>query len=451
MASSAQPMPTVRAGRRVAAMLVSVQPVAAAHDEARPTAARSRASRAANWLEIERQRIGRFSAVCEACLDQQPVDDELAALCGSHLLQARDAARTAFDDWCASASQDRPDRDKLLAAYLIRAWDEPRQILAALLAAYVERARQGDQRALDQIGEAAGFPGELFLVLAAASSAGAPSEQVLQTTYTELHDRFAPILLGYARSKTYDDAAADDLCQGTWLEVWQKLLTYNPLRAPFDAFVKHWAGYQVKRHHARRRSASLDEVAGASVPPRGDRVAIAAETYDSLLRAAFQGESPPHQLIAFGFCKLLEWKPAELESERSDSPLRPLGMELQREYLDFLRLSGGPSSTVVEAFERLQRTMDLTFAEAVRDPKTRATHPALQARIVGETVLRDYYTGEPTRNITQWWDAVKRRAISELLREQRESAGTDERVAARLGAARSPGAGRTGQGERPNA
>jgi hypothetical protein len=159
----------------------------------------------------------------------------------------------------------------------------------------------------------------------------------------------------------------------------------------------------------------LDRIAnrGAGVEPPEDPVG--AEVYDELLSLTFATNSPPHQLIAFGFAKAAEWKPRQIAAELSNVPLRALETRLEHSYLEHSDLE---DARVLPAFEPLRNRLELRFDEAVRDPTTLATYPGLHAQIVGETTLSDYYTGEPTADVTQWWYAVKRRVLAEVQRRE---------------------------------
>jgi hypothetical protein len=122
-------------------------------------------------------------------------------------------------------------------------------------------------------------------------------------------------------------------------------------------------------------------------------------------------------LIAFGFVKAADWRPRQIAAELSDVPLQALEARLEQTYLDQSDL---PEGRVRPAFALLRDNLDLRFDEVVRDATTLATYPALHGRVVGETTLADYYTGEPTADVTQWWYAVKRRVLAEV---QRRSTG----------------------------
>jgi DNA-directed RNA polymerase specialized sigma24 family protein len=232
-----------------------------------------------------------------------------------------------------------------------------------------------------------------------------------------------------------DHALVDDLVQTTWIQVWEKLATYDPAVGRFVHFARYWARIMVRRYRdtplgkGRERPLSdligdaddgdespadrLDRLAQGGAAPEPPEDPVNADVYDDLLSLTFATSSPPHQLIAFGFVKAAEWKPRQIAAELSDVPLRALESRLEHSYLEHSELD---DERVVPAFGPLRIRLDQRFDEAVRDPTTLATYPGLHARIVGETTLADYYTGEPTADVTQWWYAVKRRVLAEVQR-----------------------------------
>jgi DNA-directed RNA polymerase specialized sigma24 family protein len=232
-----------------------------------------------------------------------------------------------------------------------------------------------------------------------------------------------------------DHALVGDLVQTTWLQVWEKLSTYDPQVGRFVHFARYWARIMVRRYRdtplGQGRERPLGDLIGGaddgeeSHADRLDRLAqrggstepaddpVTADVYDDLLSLTFATASPPHQLIAFGFAKAVEWRPRQIAAELSDVPLRALVSRLEHSYLEQSELDDG---RVVPAFAPLRTRLEQRFDQAVRDPTTLATYPGLHARIVGETTLSDYYTGEPTADLTQWWYAVKRRVLAEIQR-----------------------------------
>jgi predicted nucleic acid-binding protein len=86
------------------------------------------------------------------------------------------------------------------------------------------------------------------------------------------------------------------------------------------------------------------------------------EQYSSLLRITFKTPSPPHQLLVFEFCKLLDWKPQRLVRELSDLQLAELEDRFERAYLKEIPEE---QSLVSEAMHDLRVAKGHTFADAV--------------------------------------------------------------------------------------
>jgi DNA-directed RNA polymerase specialized sigma24 family protein len=267
-----------------------------------------------------------------------------------------------------------------------------------------------------------------------------------QTAFEELQARADRVVRGTIRMRVgryegegrffLDHALVDDLVQAAWLNIWQKLDTYDPSRARFVTFAAHWADLMVRRYRDTPTGRGREILLGGMLSGSGhdgddsdvdrlDRLAqrdsvmelpedpVGPEVYDDLLSLTFATNSPPHQLIAFGFAKAVEWRPRQIAAELSTVPLRTLESRLEQSYLERSDLE---DDRVLPAFEPLRNRLGLRFDEAVRDPTTLATYPGLHGRIVGETTLSDYYTGEPTADVTQWWYAVKRRVLAEVQR-----------------------------------
>jgi RNA polymerase sigma factor (sigma-70 family) len=236
--------------------------------------------------------------------------------------------------------------------------------------------------------------------------------------FDRLHAQYERAIVGFVRVRLTDDDLVQDLTQEIWLQVWQKLSTYDPSRASFVAFVKYWAGVMLLRAYERRDRRRAVEVL---VPehterqaPESSETSSLAAVYHELLAATFSSSSPPHQLVAFGFIKCLGWTPRRVATELSDASLEQCQQRLEQEYLDQSQL---PDAEVGPAFEPLRRHLQLLFADVVSDPRTQSTYPALMQKVTGETVLREYYTGDdPAADLTQWWYAVYRRVRGEVQR-----------------------------------
>lgn len=240
---------------------------------------------------------------------------------------------------------------------------------------------------------------------------------------------------GHIRVRVRRDEDVQDLVQETWILVWQKLPTFDPARGKFVAFARYWADILVRRYWDSAAGRGIEITMSSAGESENDEDApgdvmdrlamrgtgpypapddpVDATVYATLLEITFNTVSPPHQLIAFGFAKALDFKPRRVAADLSDTPLASLVNVLQRAYVEQSEI---PRGRIAPAFEPLRARLEERFADAVHDSTTLATYPALHDRIVGETTLADYYTGEPTADITQWWYAVKRRVLAELQR-----------------------------------
>ncbi len=262
--------------------------------------------------------------------------------------------------------------------------------------------------------------------------------------FDKLYADYERQVYGFIRARAYDDADTQELAQQTWLAVWQKLPTYHQVRRNFRSFAKYWASIMLLRYYeacGRQRRMELlcselvarfpdlerEEEIGeviARLTAHANRSAEEellvnenemdlAAVYKDLLLLTFNGSSPPHQLLAFGFAKLLAWAPRKIVAELSEVFVKELEQQLETDYLNISHL---PADQVQPCFKKLREQIDQPFCTAVTDLKTRKTYTHLLDRLVGTTTLRDYYTGKTAEqhaaDVTQWWDAVKRRVWS---------------------------------------
>jgi hypothetical protein len=138
-----------------------------------------------------------------------------------------------------------------------------------------------------------------------------------------------------------------------------------------------------------------------------EELMVKDEQYGLLLNRTFSSGGPPHQLLAFGFCKILAWRPQTFVQDFSDLPLQELESLFERRYQE----EGGEDKVVIaKALAGLRDAIRLPFVEAVPDPVAHATYPQLSGRVVGTTTPRDYYRTEtPEESVSHWVYAVRRR------------------------------------------
>jgi RNA polymerase sigma factor (sigma-70 family) len=268
-----------------------------------------------------------------------------------------------------------------------------------------------------------------------------------RAAFDDLCAGYQRALFGAIRARVSRDDDAHDVLQEAWLLIWQKLPTYEPARASFRAFARYWAGIAVLRYYDAQKASRTGEVVASELAARFPKLAeeegvaavldrLAARppepedpvrdeaAYATLLRITFETASPPHQLLAFGFSKLIGWPPREIAARRSSHPLRQLETELQSGYLAQSQLR---PAQVEPSFAPLHGRLELPFEAVAASPRTLATYPQLRGRLAGDTTLQDYYTSpDPATDLSAWWFAVQRRVRSEIQRRGGLAAATDQ-------------------------
>ena len=148
-----------------------------------------------------------------------------------------------------------------------------------------------------------------------------------KAAFAELYRIYRKRVLGYISARTGDPQSAparQDIEQNTWARVIEALPQYKPSLASFEAFLKYTASLILARHFRTQhryleRFASLAEIDTqySSQVPSSDLGVLRAEVrsseanlaladeFDGLLRVTVGGGSPPHQIAAFVFTKLL--------------------------------------------------------------------------------------------------------------------------------------------------
>jgi len=259
--------------------------------------------------------------------------------------------------------------------------------------------------------------------------------EICKDSFNLLFARHGRAMRGHALARSRSEADADEVAQDAWLELWRHRHQYSSTRAVFRAFAIHWVRRCLVRFYSDRKDRlqtelCLDDLRGdlsdaefedllsrrsaqGSVMASAEANVERNARYEWLLKELLAGANPPHQLLAFCFCKLLDWKPREVVQELSDTPLRQLAIEAKTGYMEVGAL---PSPVVNLHCVKLDRRMELRFEDAVADRKTLETYPGLFGRIVGDTTFRDYYTGSTTdaqcANVSEWWWAVFRRLVA---------------------------------------
>lgn len=236
-------------------------------------------------------------------------------------------------------------------------------------------------------------------------------------------------LVGWFRLRVGDADVAEELAQRTWQEVLLHGHTFDRQRGAFFTFTKVWADIILKRQRAevalrRRREIRIEEEGeeddGADPVLR---TAPQLQSYDDvdldresvflrLLPLALGCRRLPHEILAFGFVKLLDWKPARVVAELSDNLLDQTAALLADEYA--LEVA---TQEVRPAFAALQRKLQQTLAEVDADPRSKKPYQDLMNERTGGTLLHAYYRdgSTPEMAVVRWWSAVTRAVVEKLV------------------------------------
>jgi DNA-directed RNA polymerase specialized sigma24 family protein len=244
-------------------------------------------------------------------------------------------------------------------------------------------------------------------------------------------------LVGWFRARVGDRHTAEDLAQRTWVDVLERIRTFKPERGSFWTFTKIWAQFVLRRHYAEAHrlwplaaaaepaDGEFDDLpnalpaarGGSSEPSSGvpniDEILHASEVLLELLGEVLSCKRLPHEVLVFGYVKLLQWKPARVVAELSESPLDRLAEQLAAEYFHFV-----PLPQVTAAFTPLRANLARRLRDCDTDPRAKEPFEHLLDRVTGTSCLGDYYPPAATRQeaVTRWWAAVQRAVQESALR-----------------------------------
>ena len=142
-------------------------------------------------------------------------------------------------------------------------------------------------------------------------------------------------------------------------------------------------------------------------PIRGGQIAGTVRL--ELLRLIFLCCAKPHQLLALGFIKLLEWRPREVVNELSDWPLGQLSDKFCTDYYScvayFLDLEVFLHSHCSGLSEKASGSVREVYAEHEYEFLR-----GLAYTNVSEIPLKIFYGPVPSKSLNDWCDKVRRRA-----------------------------------------
>lgn len=259
-----------------------------------------------------------------------------------------------------------------------------------------------------------------------------------QSAWTSLVESLSPVLKGVIRGYLGLNDIEEGL-QNAWIRVWNSLGKYDPAVAPFVAFcrwhAKNAAIDLLRRSRYRKHEFAAEDLVARPggegdqnpldwlAPGRPSEEEQEREFFDEVvtppmresiyfqfLRLAFSMPVPPHELICYGFNKILGWKPrrivTDMGSERIEAVEGKLEMELEQE-------SELSAAMIEECFSGLRERLTSRLGELVSDRRTRNRYDSLLERVVGGTALQEYFSNDPAGDISAWWWGVHRQVVKE--------------------------------------
>ena len=154
--------------------------------------------------------------------------------------------------------------------------------------------------------------------------------------------------------------------------------------------------------------ARANQIIKTDIPPSIE----AAESYRNLLVRTFGSHAPPHQLLAFGFCKLLEVTPRRFVDAFSEVTLDDLAERFEAEYRSEVPTQ---AAEIESALSGLRFDLRYPLSAVLRESATYATYRHLLDRKAGETRPSDYYQEAPEQSVSHWIYAIRRKIVRQIV------------------------------------
>lgn len=228
-------------------------------------------------------------------------------------------------------------------------------------------------------------------------------------------------LVGWLRARVGNFDDAEDLAQRAWIEVLQHRDSFDPEKGTFWTFAKIWAGFVLRRHWRER--ARLPIPGGDRIDVHGDGDGAAASGHDDpppevhlfhqMLRVALSCRRLPHEIVVFGFVKLLQWKPRRVVEVGAPLTVAEALALLAAEYHRDV-----PLPDVRGTFSSLEERLESPLGSCDVDPRVLAPYAHLRARPAASIRFEELFatTSNPEEAVTRWWAAVVRVVEADLLR-----------------------------------
>jgi len=231
-------------------------------------------------------------------------------------------------------------------------------------------------------------------------------------------------LVGWFCIRVGDRDIAEELAQRAWIEVLRRIHTYTSERASFFTFTLIWADKILRRHRTqvaieRKRfvyRTILGEHEGDDddpIHPGSDAgesptepptvVIDRPQVFSAMLALTLGCDRMPHEILTFGYIRLLGWKPAAFVAEFRSATLREIATLLYRDYRQDV------ADGVVDLhFRNFIERLAAPLTSWKCDPRTRKPYAAFLDLEAGGTRLEQYFREDKVAEelVAHWWDAV---------------------------------------------
>jgi len=240
-------------------------------------------------------------------------------------------------------------------------------------------------------------------------------------------------LVGYLRGRCRRKDDAEDIAQEAWVMVLDKIHQFDSSRGNFIAFLKYLAQITALRWNRSNPNlltestliTELEDIYPVWTRNVGwtfttgsnpeDWLSV-QQQYMKLLRLIFQTTSPPHQLLAFAFCRILSWEPRRFVRELSEQTLDKVEESFRAAFAKEIPME---ADVIKQVSRGLKADLQRTFEEAIEDPATQAAYADLAKSIIGQTLMKQYFRHHPEQNVSHWIYAVRRRALADWAKKKK--------------------------------
>jgi hypothetical protein len=226
----------------------------------------------------------------------------------------------------------------------------------------------------------------------------------------ELFKHFSQTVYGFFSARVYSPKDIKGLVDETFKVVENELKKrkFNP-KYRFYTFLRNFAMLPVWRIYLKTMKLSGGEEIyenTAYTEPDQDRHIVWLE----MLRLLFLCGGKPHQIIAFCYCKLLEWKPVEMVNELSPFCLEKLSGQFNNTYYERVCISVDYDYFITNYcmlfIEKLDKSVTIVYTES----EYQSIQIEFESAMVKELLLRSFYTEmKPTLAISNWTYRVEAR------------------------------------------